>query len=65
LRLAEKCPAKPSPGDFQDWSVDALQAALTPLWGPAYQSVAAAGLFDEERGGDYRSEAIGQGSAVE
>ncbi len=54
------------------WSVDALQAALTRLWGPAYQSVAAAdvigersnaGSFDEERGGDYRSEAIGQGLA--
>jgi hypothetical protein len=54
------------------WSVDALQAALTRLWGPAYQSVAAAdvigdrsnaGLFDEERGGDYRSESIGRGLA--
>lgn len=54
------------------WSVDALQAALTRLWGPPYQSVAAAdvigdrsnaGIFDEERGGDYRSESIGQGLA--
>lgn len=54
------------------WSVDALQAALTRFWGPAYQSVAAAdvtgersnaGIFDEERGGDYRSEAIAQGMA--
>ncbi len=54
------------------WSVDALQAALTRFWGPAYQSVAAAdiigersnaGIFDEERGGDYRSEAIGKGLA--
>ncbi len=54
------------------WSVDALQAALTRLWGTPYQSVAAAdviggrsnaGIFDEERGGDYRSEAIGQGLA--
>ena len=54
------------------WSVDAVQAALTRLWGPAYQSVAAAdvigersnsGVFDEERGGDYRSEAIGRGLA--
>ena len=54
------------------WSVDAVQAALTRLWGPAYQSVAAAdivgersnsGVFDEERGGDYRSEAIGKGIA--
>ena len=54
------------------WSVDALQAALTRLWGPAYQSVAAAdvmgdrsnaGIFDDERGGDYRSESIGRGLA--
>lgn len=54
------------------WSIDAVQAALTRLWGPAYQSVAAAdvigersnaGIFDEERGGDYRSEGIGQGLA--
>ncbi|MEJ5376498.1 MAG: DUF499 domain-containing protein [bacterium] len=54
------------------WSVDALQAALTRFWGPAYQSVAAAdvtgersngGIFDEERGGDYRRESIGQGLA--
>ena len=54
------------------WSIDAMQAALTRLWGPAYQSVAAAdvigdrsnaGLFDEERGGDYRRESIGQGLA--
>lgn len=54
------------------WSIDALQAAMTRFWGPAYQSVAAAdvigersnaGMFDEERGGDYRSEAIGQGLA--
>ncbi len=54
------------------WSVDAVQAALTRLWGLAYESVAAAdvfgersnsGVFDEERGGDYRSEAIGRGLA--
>lgn len=54
------------------WSIDAMQAALTRLWGPAYQSVAAADIvgersnawiFDEERGGDYRSEAIGQSLA--
>ena len=54
------------------WSIDAMQAALTRLWGPAYQSVAAAdilgeksnaGAFDEERGGDYRREAIGRGLA--
>lgn len=52
------------------WSLDPLQAALTRLWGPGYQSVAAAdivgdrsnaGVFDEERGGDYRRERIGQG----
>lgn len=54
------------------WSVDALQATLTRLWGPAYQSVAAAdvlgeksnaALFDDERGDDYRRERIGQGLA--
>ena len=54
------------------WSVDPVQAALTRLWGAAYQSVAAAdiiggrsnsGIFDDERGGDYRSEAIGEGLA--
>ncbi len=54
------------------WSVDAVQAVLTRLWGPAFQSVAAADVvgersnsdvFDEERGGDYRSEAIGRGLA--
>jgi hypothetical protein len=52
------------------WSIDAMQAALTRLWGPAYQSVAAAdvlgeksnaGALDEERGGDYRREQIAQG----
>lgn len=51
-------------------SVDALQAALTRLWGPAYQSVAAAdvlgessnaGAVDVERGGDYTRERIAQG----
>jgi len=54
------------------WSIDALQASLTRLWGPQYQSVAAAdiigkhshaGLFDDERGDDYRHEAIGEGLA--
>jgi len=54
------------------WSIDAMQAALTRLWGPAYQSVAAAdilgmksnaGTFDEERGDDYRREGISQGLA--
>jgi hypothetical protein len=55
------------------WSIDAMQASLTRLWGPAYQSVAAAdvvggksnaGAFDDERGGDYRRESIGQGLAA-
>ncbi len=54
------------------WNLDPLAAALTRLWGQAYQSVAAAdvlgnksnaGVFDEERGGDYRREAIGRGIA--
>ena len=54
------------------WSVDAVQAALTRLWGPPYESVAAAdvigersnaGIFDDERGEDYRSESIGEGLA--
>ena len=54
------------------WSLDPLQAALTRLWGPAYQSVAAAdvvgersnaAIFDDERGGDYWHQAIGQGLA--
>jgi hypothetical protein len=55
------------------WSIDAIQAALTRLWGPAYQSVAAAdvlgdksnaGILDEERGADYTRERIGQGLAA-
>jgi predicted AAA+ superfamily ATPase len=29
------------------WSIDAMQAALTRLWGPAYQSVAAADIVGE------------------
>jgi hypothetical protein len=54
------------------WALDPLAAALTRLWGQPFQSVAAAdvvgersnaGLFDEERGGDHRSEAIGRGIA--
>ncbi len=53
-----------------NWSIDALQAALTRYWGIAYQSVCAediigsranSGVFDEERGGDYQNEGIGQG----
>ena len=55
------------------WTIDAMQAALTRLWGPAYQSVAAADIigqksnaiaFDEERGADYAREEIGQGIAA-
>ncbi len=54
------------------WSIDALHAALTRLWGPAYEAVVAgdvlgersnAGIIDEERGGDYRREKIAQGLA--
>jgi hypothetical protein len=54
------------------WSIDALQAELTRLWGVPYQSVAAADVignransrvFDEERGGDYLREGIAQGMA--
>lgn len=55
------------------WSVDAMHAALTRLWGPQYEAVAAAdvigedsnaGAFDEERGGDHRREKIGRGLAA-
>ncbi|MBI2917634.1 MAG: ATP-binding protein [Chloroflexi bacterium] len=55
------------------WSVDAMQAALTRLWGPAYQTVVAADVLgekstaaalDEERGGDYRRERIAEGLAA-
>jgi len=54
------------------WSIDAMRAALTRYWGATYEAVAAAdvlgqrsnaGLFDEERGGDYRREKIGEGLA--
>ena len=54
------------------WSVDAMHAALTRLWGYQYEAVAAAdligddsnaGAFDEERGGDHRREKIGRGLA--
>ena len=56
-----------------NWSIDAVQAALTRFWGPAYQAVAAAdvigasshaGKFDEERGGDHTREGIGRGLAA-
>ncbi len=55
------------------WTVDAWHAALTRLWGGAYESVVAADvtgdkanatLLDDERGGDYRTEAITQGVAA-
>jgi hypothetical protein len=55
------------------WSIDAMQAALTRLWGPGYQAVVAAdvlgaksnaAIFDEERAGDYAREEIGQGIAA-
>ncbi|MBI2567876.1 MAG: DUF499 domain-containing protein [Candidatus Schekmanbacteria bacterium] len=54
------------------WGLDPLGAALTRLWGQAYQSVGAAdivgeksnaGIFDEERGDEYRREDIGRGIA--
>lgn len=54
------------------WSIDAMHAALTRFWGAQYEAVAAADLLgdnsnaatlDEERGGDYRREKIGQGLA--
>lgn len=55
------------------WSLDALHAALTRLWGSEYESVVAAdvigdksnaALLDDERGGDYRTERITQGLAA-
>lgn len=55
------------------WTIDALHAALTRLWGAAYESVVAADvigeranamLVDEERGGDYVTEKITQGLAA-
>ena len=55
------------------WTVDAWHAALTRLWGGAYESVVAsdvigekanATLLDEERGGDYRTEKLAQGLAA-
>ena len=55
------------------WSVDALAASLTRLWGPGYQSVVAADVhgeksnartLDESRAGDYLREGIGEGMAA-
>lgn len=56
-----------------NWHLDPLHAALTRLWGAAYDSVVAADVvgeranavqLDEERGGDYRRERIAQGLAA-
>jgi Protein of unknown function (DUF499) len=55
------------------WTVDAIHAALTRLWGAAYDSVVAADVIgeranatalDEERSGDYLTEKITQGLAA-
>jgi hypothetical protein len=55
------------------WTIDALHASLTRLWGAAYDSVVAAdviggkanaALLDEERGGEYSTEKIAQGLAA-
>jgi len=54
------------------WTIDAMHAALTRLWGVAYESVVAADVIgekanatrlDAERGGDYVTERITQGLA--
>lgn len=54
------------------WSIDALHAVLTRLWGATYETVVAADvigekansvLLDEERSGEYRSEKIAEGLA--
>lgn len=55
------------------WTIDALHAALTRLWGASYETVVAADvigdkanalLLDEERGGEYVREKIAQGLAA-
>jgi hypothetical protein len=55
------------------WTIDALQANLTRLWGVGYQSVVAADvigekanatLLDQERGEEYAREKIAQGLAA-
>jgi len=55
------------------WTIDALHANLTRLWGAGYESVVAedvigeqanAILLDEERGGDYANEKIAAGLAA-
>lgn len=54
------------------WSIDAIAAALTRLWGVPYQSVIASDIYgeksnsfllDEERTGDYQREGIAKGMA--
>ncbi len=55
------------------WTIDALHAALTRLWGAPYEAVVAADVLgskanaeqlDEERGGDYANEKIARGLAA-
>jgi hypothetical protein len=55
------------------WTIDALHAALTRLWGAAYESVVAADvigdkanavILDAERGGEYPQEHISEGLAA-
>jgi hypothetical protein len=55
------------------WTIDALHAALTRLWGAAYESVVAADvigdkanavILDAERGGEYPQERISEGLAA-
>ena len=55
------------------WSIDALHAALTRLWGAGYDAVVPADIvgekanamvMDEERGGEYFEEKIAQGIAA-
>jgi hypothetical protein len=55
------------------WTLDALRAALTRLWGAAYDSVVAADVvgdkanavqLDDERGRDYAEERVAQGVAA-
>jgi hypothetical protein len=55
------------------WTIDALRAALTRLWGAAYDSVVAADVvgekanaaaLDAERGGEYADERLAEGVAA-
>jgi hypothetical protein len=55
------------------WTIDSLRAALTRLWGAAYDSVVAADVIgekanavalDDERGRDYADERVSQGVAA-